>query len=236
MNQNSTEIHNFAKFFSDKQFDCETWIAPQSIHIPLAQSIMPKNFFIGSQNCSHKEKGAYTGEVSPKTLKELDVKFVIIGHSERRTLFNEDNNLLNEKVQLALKNNLQVVFCVGESLEERESGNTKNILEKQLSTGLKDVKEDIIIAYEPIWAIGTGKTASSEIAQEAHRDIRSICKSLGLQSSEIPIIYGGSVKSSNIQQLISQNDIDGALVGGASLDPESFSNIIKNSAYDLSST
>ena len=188
---------------------------------------------IAAQNMNPNEKGAYTGEVSPLMLKDLGVEYVILGHSERRAYYYETNEFINEKVKSALKHDLRPILCIGEKLEDRENGTTTEVVKEQLVEGLKGVsKEDItkvVIAYEPIWAIGTGKTATPEIAQEVHSFIRNLLTSLYTKelAEEITVQYGGSMKPSNVVDLLKQKDIDGGLIGGASLEPESFVELIK---------
>jgi triosephosphate isomerase len=192
------------------------------------------NIRLGAQNLSEHASGAYTGEVSAAMLKELYVRYVIIGHSERRQYFKEDNATVNRKTKAALAAEIKPIVCVGETLPERESNTWKKVLETQLTEGLAGFKEnevpDIVLAYEPIWAIGTGKTASPAQAEEAHQFIR---KHLGklfttAAAERVRIQYGGSVKPENAKELLSKPDIDGALVGGASLDARGFTAIIKN--------
>ena len=191
-------------------------------------------FFVAAQNCASTKNGAYTGEVSAEMLKEIDIKYCIIGHSERRLYNHEDNNILKQKVDLALESNMQPIFCCGESLTTRDSNNQNAFVEKQLTDSLFHLSaeqfENIIIAYEPIWAIGTGKTASSEQAQDMHQFIRTIiAKKYGnLIADGISILYGGSVKASNASELFSKPDVDGALVGGASLIATEFVAIINS--------
>ncbi|WP_277284510.1 triose-phosphate isomerase [Sneathia sanguinegens] len=188
---------------------------------------------IAAQNMNPNEKGAYTGEVSPLMLKDLGVEYVILGHSERRAYYHETNEFINEKVKSALKHDLKPILCIGEKLEDRENGTTTEVVKEQLVEGLKGVsKEDItkvVIAYEPIWAIGTGKTATPEIAQEVHSFIRNLLTSLYTKelAEEVTVQYGGSMKPSNVVDLLKQKDIDGGLIGGASLEPESFVELIK---------
>ena len=190
------------------------------------------NIKIGAQNMHFAEKGAYTGEVSAKMLKSINVEYVIIGHSERRQYFNETDETVNKKIKSAFENGLKPIVCVGETLEERESGKTKSIITKQTELALDGLTneqvENTIIAYEPIWAIGTGKTATSEDANNSIKAIRNKIEELyGKDVAEKVIIqYGGSVKSKNAKELFSMSDIDGGLVGGASLDPEEFSKIV----------
>ncbi len=188
---------------------------------------------LGAQNMHNETSGAFTGEISASMLKSVGCKYVILGHSERRAIFGESNEFINKKVHKALSENLIPILCVGESLEEREKNITKDVVKKQLLVGLDSVSseqaKDIIIAYEPVWAIGTGKTASPEQAQEVHEFIRTLLdEKYGKETAEKMIIqYGGSVKPENAGELLSQKDIDGALVGGACLKADSFLGIIK---------
>ncbi len=193
-----------------------------------------QNIKIGAQNMYFEDKGAYTGEISPIMIKEF-CDYVIIGHSERRTYFAEDNATINKKIKKALEHGLKVIFCLGEKLEQREKKQTKQVVETQLREGLADVTpeqvKNIVIAYEPVWAIGTGQTATPQQAEEIHaylRELIGVIYSVNV-AEEIRIIYGGSVKPNNAREIISMPNIDGALPGGASLDPESFSGIIKAS-------
>ena len=190
------------------------------------------NIKIGAQNMYFEEKGAYTGEVSPKMLKAINVEYVIIGHSERRQYFNETDETVNKKIKAAFEYELKPIVCVGETLEQRESGKATDIITKQTELALKGLTEkqveNTIIAYEPIWAIGTGKTATSEDANNSIKDIRNKITQIYGQNVAYRVIiqYGGSVKAKNAKELFSMSDIDGGLVGGASLDPEEFSNIV----------
>lgn len=188
---------------------------------------------IGAQNVAAHEEGAYTGEISPLMLKGL-VDYVLIGHSERRHIFGESDDQINLKVVLALKHGFTPVLCVGETLDEREQGKTLQRIETQLDRGLAGLSPEevtrIVIAYEPVWAIGTGKTATPEQAQEVHASIRDILKKKSQDANKNFILYGGSVKPDNSRSLMIQPDVDGALVGGASLKVESFFDIILNSS------
>ena len=190
------------------------------------------NIKIGAQNMHFAETGAYTGEVSAKMLKSIGVEYVIIGHSERRQYYNETDETVNKKLKAAFENELKPIVCVGESLEEREAGKTEEIITSQTRLALEGLTNDqvkaTIIAYEPIWAIGTGKTATSEDANNSIKAIREEVKRIYGEavSEEVIIQYGGSVKSSNAKELFSTSDIDGGLVGGASLKPEEFSKIV----------
>jgi len=188
---------------------------------------------LGAQNFYYEKPGAYTGEISVQMLRELYVRYVIVGHSERRQIFGETNELINKKVLAALASELRPILCVGETLAEREAGKEKEILETQLRAGLAGVTAeqmlDIVIAYEPVWAIGTGKTATAAQAQEAHAHTRAVLAELtdGATAAKVRIQYGGSVKPANAEELLHQPDIDGALVGGASLEVRSFAEIVK---------
>jgi triosephosphate isomerase len=190
------------------------------------------NVYVAAQNCSNKLSGAYTGEVSVTMLQSMCVKYVVIGHSERREYFNESNELLAQKVDICLENKTTPIFCCGEPLEIRESATQNEYVAKQLTESLFHLTEDaishVVIAYEPIWAIGTGKTASSDQAQEMHAFIRSqIAGRYGASVADgISILYGGSVKSANAVEIFSQPDVDGGLVGGASLIADEFVAII----------
>jgi len=190
---------------------------------------------MGGQNCYVKESGAYTGEISPQMLKDVGCTWTIIGHSERRQYFNETDDFLNQKLKFALASGLKVMFCVGETLEERESGQMADVLERQVIKGLVGLSDsdfdNMSVAYEPVWAIGTGKTATPEQAQEAHAFIRGLLsKQFGAAVAEkVRIQYGGSVKADNAGELMAKPDVDGALVGGASLKADSFAGIIKAS-------
>ncbi len=193
---------------------------------------------LGAQNLHEAASGAYTGEISAGMLRELYVRYVIIGHSERRQYFHEDNATVNRKTKAALAAELRPIVCIGETLPERESDTWKQVLEKQLTEGLAGLTNeqavDLILAYEPVWAIGTGKTASPAQAEEAHQFIRKhLGKLFGNPAAEkIRIQYGGSVKAENAKELLSKPDIDGALVGGASLDARGFTAIIKNACSE----
>ena len=186
---------------------------------------------LAAQNMYFEQEGGFTGEISSIMLKEFGVKWVILGHSERRHIFGEEDRLIALKVKSAMENDMIPILCIGEKLEERESGLTHEILERQLSAGFSEVGSEeayqVLVAYEPVWAIGTGKTATPDQAQDAHFHIRSWLTSRfnsGI-AGQIRILYGGSVKPDNINELMSLSDVDGALVGGASLKPDSFAEI-----------
>ena len=205
--------------------------APFTLLKDLKEATKGTSIKIGAQNMHFEEKGAFTGEISPLMLKELDMDYVIIGHSERRQYFNETNETVNKKVLKALEVGIDPILCVGETLEEREAGNTKDICKVQVEKALENVsKEDIakvVIAYEPIWAIGTGKTATSEDANDVIAYIRQVVANLYKDlANEVRIQYGGSVKPSNVGEIMNQSDIDGALVGGASLEANDYIQLV----------
>lgn len=193
-----------------------------------------EGFFVAAQNCYIKESGAFTGEVSAAMLSSLEIKYVIIGHSERREYFSEDNFTLAKKVDVCLKNNLKPIFCCGESLEIRESETQNKYVETQLKESLfhldSSLIKNLVIAYEPIWAIGTGKTATAEQAQEMHAHIRNVLsQKYGNEIAQgFSILYGGSVKAGNAKEIFGKKDVDGGLVGGASLNASEFAEIIKS--------
>jgi len=201
----------------------------------ISDLLIDSNISLGAQNVYWQSHGAFTGEVSSSMLKDAGCKYVIIGHSERRKYFNESDQTVNKRIKAAQGSGLIPIFCVGETLEERETGKTIDVVKRQLVGGLEGLEKEalfnLIIAYEPVWAIGTGKTATSQQAQEVHGFIRSWLVencSEGLAAG-LRILYGGSVKPGNIKELMQQDDIDGALVGGASLDSSSFVEIVKDS-------
>ena len=205
--------------------------APFTLLKDLKQATKGTNIKIGAQNMHFEEKGAFTGEISPLMLKELDMDYVVIGHSERRQYFNETDETVNKKVLKALEVGIDPILCVGETLEEREAGNTKDVCKVQVEKALENVsKEDlakVVIAYEPVWAIGTGKTATSEDANDVIAYIREVVANLyGELANEVRIQYGGSVKPSNVAEIMNQSEIDGALVGGASLEANDYVELV----------
>jgi triosephosphate isomerase len=214
--------------------DMDIMIAPPFTALALVSDVVRESSVsLGAQNLFWEAQGAFTGEISPAMLVSAGCQYVIIGHSERRQHFNETDKTVNKKIQAAVNNDLIPVMCVGESEKERESKDTFSVLDKQVKKGLEgfssnDLKR-LVIAYEPVWAIGTGKTATSDQAQEVHQFLRAMVeKSFGnMLAKSIRILYGGSVKPSNIAELMAMPDVDGALVGGASLDPETFIKIIR---------
>ena len=214
--------------------DIEVGVCPPFVYLPtIVETAAGSHVAVGAQNVYSEPKGAFTGEVSTDMLKDVGVTHVIIGHSERRHVFGESDDLINRKVKAALDAGLVVILCVGELLEEREAGKTNEVLRVQIEKGLDGVAgvdaTSLIVAYEPVWAIGTGKTATSDQAQEAHAFIRGLLvERFGPElAGALRIQYGGSVKPENACELMSQPDVDGALVGGASLKAEPFVGIVR---------
>ncbi len=214
--------------------DREILVCPPDLYLyPLIQALAGSPVFVGAQNIFWEDQGAFTGEVSAPMVKSTGARFAIIGHSERRQYFSETDETVNKRLNACLKAGITPIVCVGETLVEREAGKTLDVIGNQMKNGLKNISTtqaaQLVIAYEPVWAIGTGKTATPEIAQEVHGFIRSQVKDLfGPEiAGAIRILYGGSVKPDNIDVLMAQADIDGALVGGASLDVTSFERIIR---------
>lgn len=198
----------------------------------VSRALVGSNMTMAAQDFYWEEKGAFTGEISAEMLLDAGCDYVIVGHSERRQLFGEEAEAVNKKVKAAIEAGLIPIMCVGETLSEREAEETFSVIGRQLTTGLKDVNitepEDLVIAYEPVWAIGTGRTATPGQAQEIHEYIRGLLKKISGDAADgIRILYGGSVKPENIDELMIESDIDGALVGGASLKADSFARIVK---------
>jgi triosephosphate isomerase len=217
----------------DPDLKHEVLLAPTFTNLEVVKNAIENSgILLSAQNMCWEEKGAFTGEVSPIQLKDIGCDYVIIGHSERRKIFGETDEILNKKIKSALKNSLKIIFCIGETLEERENQQTYRILQTQLQNGLKDISKDeiskIVIAYEPVWAIGTGKTATPDQAEDAHIFVRKEMERLYDKntSDNIRILYGGSVKAENIDELMSRPNIDGALVGGESLKADKFLRVI----------
>lgn len=212
--------------------NCEVVVAPVALSIDSVSSVVNNTYIsLAAQNVYSKDTGAFTGELSAKMIKEFACQYSIVGHSERRTIFHETDQEISQKNKALISAGLLPIFCIGETLQEREAGKVKEVLKRQITMGLESVALDgknLVIAYEPVWAIGTGKVASENDAQEAHNFIRSVVQELyGKEiSQETPILYGGSVKAENIEGLINQEDIDGGLVGGASLEVSTFLPII----------
>lgn len=214
--------------------DKVSMVFPSTLHLENVSKILEgSGVIVGAQNCYHSGLAAFTGETSPDQLKEIGVKVVMVGHSERRQFLGESNFLCNDKIRFLLKNEFTALYCIGETLSERESGKTLEVLSSQIKEGLKEIDSvffsNLILAYEPVWAIGTGKVATPSQAQEVHSFIRKEISGLFVGASSISesisILYGGSVKPDNIQDLLKEKDIDGGLVGGASQKISSFAGL-----------
>lgn len=236
MNKNLTETKALLEELSGKlpKTEAEVIVAPTFVNLAdTARTLESSDIKVAAQNMHFAKSGAYTGEISADMLLNINVDIVIIGHSERRAYFGETDDLLAKKVKAALENNMRVIFCFGEELEERKSGNHFNVVESQLKNGLFDLPTDawqhIVLAYEPVWAIGTGETASPEQAQEMHAFIRKTITDAYDTSiaNEVSILYGGSVKPSNAQEIFSKPDVDGGLIGGAAMVADDFVAIIE---------
>ena len=217
----------------EKNSDALVIIAPPFIHLSKVKELL-SNVRLAAQNCASEDSGAFTGEVSPSMLVSAGAEYVIIGHSERRTLFGEENTLLNKKVILALSQGLKPIYCCGEVLEEREAGKLFDVVREQVEKGLEGVTAGeigkVVIAYEPVWAIGTGKVATPAQAQEMHRFIRELIEGIfGAEVAEnMTLLYGGSCKPSNAAELFANPDVDGGLIGGASLNADDFIAIVNS--------
>ncbi len=234
LNESVTLINEIKESLVERE-DVKVIIAPTFIALDKASQLLSgTNIGLSAQNMCSEDSGAFTGAISANMIKSVGCEYVILGHSERRTIFGETDKLVNAKIKKAIAKNLTPIFCIGETLEERESGEMKNVIEKQVREGLDGISETdlagTIVAYEPVWAIGTGKVATPEQAQEVHAFIRNLLKEMYSEelAENTTIQYGGSVKPENATELIGQNDIDGALVGGACLKADSFVAIIKN--------
>ena len=250
LNKNINEIRNYfsdSKIFIENQLKnkienktvdlskCEVWLAPQFIHIQMVKELnlelvnsnAPLFYSVGSQTVSHQDQGAFTGEVGASFLKDLGAEFTIVGHSERRQFFYETDKLFHRKIDLALTNKLKVIYCVGETLKERQEGKALSVIEEQLNKALFNIKlyngQSLLIAYEPVWAIGTGKSATPDEVQEMHAFIHNhVSKIFPSYGKDVKILYGGSVKKENIESYMNIPYVDGALVGGASLKAQEF--------------
>lgn len=235
MNHDLADTETFLSDFKERMFpeNVEIMIAPSFTNLNHAfKSLRDHPVKVVAQNMHQCESGAYTGEISARMLLSVGVKTVILGHSERREYFNEDNATLAEKVNTALKNEMTIIFCIGEDEDKRDQNTYFKFVKKQLSEGLfhisKEAWQNVIVAYEPIWAIGTGKTASPEQVQEMHMFIRNTIQEKYSEevAENVSILYGGSVKPDNAKEIFSQQDVDGGLIGGASLEVDSFMKII----------
>lgn len=239
LNKGPAEAAAFLDAFVPKVEDftgsAEVVIAAPFVTIPSMVAKLAGNnrIAVAAQNCSEQESGAFTGEISTAMLKEVGVQYVITGHSERRSIYGETDAVINAKNKKVLTEGLKAIFCIGETLEEREGDQLESVLTTQITEGLKDITslEDVVIAYEPVWAIGTGVTATAEQAQDTQKFVRSVIADLYNQTTAdaVRIQYGGSVKPSNAGELFRQKDIDGALVGNAALEANSFFGILENS-------
>jgi triosephosphate isomerase len=220
-----------------KQSDVEVVVCPPFTAIEaVGRALEGSNVKLGAQNMHFEASGAFTGEISAPMLRAIFATHVILGHSERRTLFGDTDEFVNKKVASALKNQLRPIFCIGETLAERESGSTLKVVQTQIERGLDGVSKEqaatMIVAYEPVWAIGTGKVATTEQAQEVHAFIRGLLTKLFTEpvAQKVRILYGGSMKPSNAPELLAQKDIDGGLIGGASLESRSFVELVNAAA------
>ena len=236
MNKNLSETKALLEELSEKlpATEAEVIVAPTFVNLADSSRMLKSSKIkVAAQNMHFAENGAYTGEISADMLLNIDVDLVIIGHSERRAYFGETDELLSKKVKAALAKNMRVIFCFGEELEERKAGNHFSVVESQLKNGLFDLPAEawqhIVLAYEPVWAIGTGETASPEQAQEMHAFIRKTITDAYNASiaNEVSILYGGSVKPSNAREIFSKQDVDGGLIGGAALVADNFISIIQ---------
>ncbi len=226
-------ISEIKKELNAKSQKADIIVCPPFTNLETAYALVKDSTIkLGAQNMYFEESGAFTGEISPSMLKSTGCEFVILGHSERRTIFHETDQTINKKIKTAVKHGLKPIFCIGETLEEREKGITFKVIETQVRNGLEGLTQselsDMIIAYEPVWAIGTGRNATPQQAQEVHQFIRGLVAKLYNQgfADQLVIQYGGSVKPDNAKELLSQPDIDGALVGGACLKADLFVKII----------
>ena len=239
MNKTISETKEFAKSIDTlvelaKEKDIDIGVAPVYLSLQTLKELVPETFIVSAQNCHFKDSGAYTGEISIPMLKEIGIDWCIIGHSERRTYDNETSEKCNLKIVKLLENNFAPVYCVGETLEQFENNKTMDVVKDQIEKGFLNIsKEDaskIVVAYEPVWSIGTGKNASKEIAENVCAFIRSLLVDLYDKETaeKVRILYGGSVKPNNIKEYMKMDNIDGALVGGASLSVESYKELIQN--------
>ncbi len=231
MNHGTNEIKEYFDAFTYESESAFVGVCPQTLHLEMAENLSEGNLKIGAQNCAYENSGAYTGEASPVALKELGIDFTLVGHSERRQYFGETNETCLRRIKKACENGLLTILCIGESLEQFEAGKTLEVLTEQLKTGLFPILDNVIgnivVAYEPVWAIGTGKTATPEIIAEVLAGIRKILGSHSEAATGISLLYGGSVKPANVTEIAEIADVDGVLVGGASLKTEDFTEIAK---------
>jgi triosephosphate isomerase len=237
MNKTATEAVDLIKEINSSvgsQTTVQVCVCPPFTSLVKASELVDQTeVILGAQNMSAEPSGAFTGEISAEMLRDLYVGFVILGHSERRQFYGETNESVNKKVLAAVENNLKPIYCIGETLDEREAGRTLDVVRSQVREGLENYPanaiESLVLAYEPVWAIGTGKTATDEMAQEVHADIRKVLVEMFGDSAaaSVRILYGGSMKPENAAGLLSQPDVDGGLIGGASLTSRAFSGIVE---------
>ena len=235
LNETVNLISGIKNLLEESELKCDVIVSPPFTSLETASTLVKDSpIKLSAQNMHFEDKGAFTGEISNSMLKSVGCEYVILGHSERRSIFGESNEIINKKIVKALSVGLKPIFCVGETLEERENNVTEKVIEEQIRKGLENVSEtdlsNVIVAYEPVWAIGTGKVASPEQAQDVHKFIRDLISKMYNSNiaENLTIQYGGSVKPDNAAGLLSKPDIDGALVGGACLVAESFVGIIKS--------
>ena len=238
MNKTAAEAKEFAiqsRQLAEKakENNIDLGVAPTYLSLATVKENASKNMIVAAQNVHFKESGAFTGEISINMLKEFGIDWVLIGHSERRAYDNETNEKCNLKIKALIANDMVPVYCVGETLDQFEAGDTKKVVGAQVREGLKDLTKDqvkrLVVAYEPVWSIGTGKNASTEIAQDVCKFVRDVLRELfGEVADEIRVLYGGSVKPENIKAYLSCPDVDGALVGGASLKIDSYELLLTN--------
>lgn len=222
-------VEYFRQFQQLIHTEADIYIAPPFTAIySLSELAKETKIKVGAQNMNDAEEGAITGEISARMLVEAGASFVLLGHSERRRLFHEENSLINRKIQLAMQNNLEVLLCIGETHEEKFGGQTQSVIERQLSEALKNIESvaRVTIAYEPVWAIGNGHAATPYDAEEVHQFVRKWLENRWTESSQVRILYGGSVNAKNAAEFLKEKNIDGLLVGSASLNPQSFSEIV----------
>jgi triosephosphate isomerase len=237
MNKTATETVDLIKEINSSvgsQTNVQVCVCPPFTSLAKASELVDQSeVLLGAQNMCPHPAGAYTGEISAEMLRDLYVSFVILGHSERRQFYGETNESVNKKVLAAVENNLKPIYCIGETLEEREAGQTLDVVRSQVREGLENFPanaiDSLVLAYEPVWAIGTGKTATDEMAQEVHADIRKVLVEMFGDSAgaSVRILYGGSMKPENAAGLLAQPDVDGGLIGGASLTSRAFSGIVE---------
>lgn len=215
---------NFISFLPSRVLQYVLIAPPYTLIKTVLDAVSSTPIILSAQNCHWEEKGAFTGEISPLHLKDLKISWTIIGHSERRHIFMENQEMVNKRLKGALKNKLKVIYCIGEKLEERNEGKTIEVIKSQLEVlkELKELRKNLVIAYEPVWAIGTGVVAKVDQIDEVHKEIKNLYP-------EIPVLYGGSVNEDNVEEIMRLKNVDGALVGGASLKADKFAKVVEKS-------